>query len=154
MSGNDTRQVGIHLFDQWTAMWNLNLDLAEKIMAPEFTLRYAQAGADGAHGTRSAAALGPGPGGVAAGDQVTVPSKNGVRPYQQAHPMQRVRRQPVQQGCREDPVARLEPYPLSAQLPLQHGDLMAQGQDLHVLAAGFQPWARVQGRLFPSSAPR
>jgi hypothetical protein len=40
------RQFGIEVFDRWTAMWNLDLDLAEKIMAPEFTLRYAQAGAE------------------------------------------------------------------------------------------------------------
>jgi hypothetical protein len=36
------RDFGITLFDEWTAMWNGELALAEKIMAPEFTLRYAQ----------------------------------------------------------------------------------------------------------------
>ncbi|MGW4772126.1 nuclear transport factor 2 family protein [Nocardia sp. NPDC004278] len=36
------RDFGITLFDQWTAMWNGDLTLAERIMAPEFTLRYAQ----------------------------------------------------------------------------------------------------------------
>ncbi|WP_433629858.1 nuclear transport factor 2 family protein [Nocardia sp. CA-120079] len=39
------RDFGITLFDEWTAMWNGDLALAEKIMAPEFTLRYAQPGA-------------------------------------------------------------------------------------------------------------
>ncbi|MEV6134465.1 nuclear transport factor 2 family protein [Nocardia sp. NPDC051990] len=39
------RAFGITLFDEWTAMWNGDLPLAEKIMAPEFTLRYAQPGA-------------------------------------------------------------------------------------------------------------
>ncbi|MFE3859903.1 nuclear transport factor 2 family protein [Streptomyces goshikiensis] len=46
MSDNDVRQFGIHVYDQWTAMWNGDLDLAEKIMAPEFVLRYAQAGTE------------------------------------------------------------------------------------------------------------
>ncbi|MFD3553431.1 nuclear transport factor 2 family protein [Streptomyces goshikiensis] len=46
MSDNDVRQFGIHMYDQWTAMWNGDLDLAEKIMAPEFVLRYAQAGTE------------------------------------------------------------------------------------------------------------
>lgn len=36
------RDFGITLFDEWTAMWNGDLALADKIMAPEFTLRYAQ----------------------------------------------------------------------------------------------------------------
>ncbi|GGS03430.1 hypothetical protein Snoj_08040 [Streptomyces nojiriensis] len=46
MSDNDVRQFGIHIYDQWTAMWNGELGLAEKIMAPEFVLRYAQAGTE------------------------------------------------------------------------------------------------------------
>ncbi|WP_405942637.1 hypothetical protein [Streptomyces sp. NBC_00207] len=46
MSDNDVRQFGIHTYNQWTAMWNGDLDLAEKIMAPEFVLRYAQAGTE------------------------------------------------------------------------------------------------------------
>lgn len=64
-------------------------------------------GADGAYGARSAWALGPGPGGVAAGGQVAVPSRNGVRPHRQPHPTQHLRRQTSQQhgrsscrGCR------------------------------------------------------
>ncbi len=43
---------GIEVFDRWTAMWNGELALAERIMAPRFTLRYAQPGAeiyDGIH---------------------------------------------------------------------------------------------------------
>jgi hypothetical protein len=40
------RDFGIDLFDKWTAMWNGNLALVDEIMAPEFTLRYAQPGAD------------------------------------------------------------------------------------------------------------
>ncbi|MFJ4655040.1 nuclear transport factor 2 family protein [Nocardia sp. NPDC088792] len=40
------RDFGIELFELWTDMWNLNLDRVEQIMAPEFTLRYAQPGAD------------------------------------------------------------------------------------------------------------
>ena len=43
MTTDQLRQKGIDTFDEWTAMWNFNLHLAEKIMAPYFTLRYAQA---------------------------------------------------------------------------------------------------------------
>ncbi|RLP29627.1 nuclear transport factor 2 family protein [Nocardia seriolae] len=39
------RDHAIDLFDRWTAMWDGDLALAEEIMAPEFTLRYAQPGA-------------------------------------------------------------------------------------------------------------
>ncbi|WP_433711235.1 nuclear transport factor 2 family protein [Nocardia sp. CA-084685] len=53
------RDFGITLFDEWTAMWNGDLGLADKIMAPEFTLRYAQPGAsdyDDIHDPRTFAA--------------------------------------------------------------------------------------------------
>ena len=46
MGDLNLRQIGIDLFERWTAMWNLNLDLAEEIMAPRFTLHYTQAGAE------------------------------------------------------------------------------------------------------------
>ncbi|MFG2974985.1 nuclear transport factor 2 family protein [Streptomyces sp. NPDC048331] len=46
MGDNDVRRSGIDVYDRWTAMWNGDLDLAEKIMAPEFVLRYAQAGTE------------------------------------------------------------------------------------------------------------
>ncbi|MFI6446698.1 nuclear transport factor 2 family protein [Kitasatospora sp. NPDC050543] len=46
MGADDTRELGIRLYDRWTALWNHDLDLAVPIMAPEFTLRYAQAGAE------------------------------------------------------------------------------------------------------------
>ncbi|MFE3188265.1 hypothetical protein ACFXHA_04600 [Nocardia sp. NPDC059240] len=40
------RDYAIDLFERWTAMWNGDLTLAEEIMAAEFTLRYAQPGAE------------------------------------------------------------------------------------------------------------
>jgi hypothetical protein len=42
----DLRPQGIELFDRWTAMWNGELALAARIMAPAFRLRYAQAGSE------------------------------------------------------------------------------------------------------------
>ncbi|MBO2454572.1 hypothetical protein J4573_46315 [Actinomadura barringtoniae] len=39
-------EVGVRVFDDWTALWNRDLTLAEKIMAPEIRLRYAQPGSD------------------------------------------------------------------------------------------------------------
>ncbi|OBF67822.1 hypothetical protein A9X06_35885 [Mycobacterium sp. 852002-51759_SCH5129042] len=44
--GVDMRAYGIELFDRWTAMWNGEVELANRIMAPHFTLRYAQPGAE------------------------------------------------------------------------------------------------------------
>src|SRR3954462_11880918 len=42
----DLRTFGVALFEQWTAMWNGDLAVASRIMAPAFTLRYAQAGTE------------------------------------------------------------------------------------------------------------
>ncbi|WP_230210121.1 nuclear transport factor 2 family protein [Streptomyces kaniharaensis] len=42
----ELRQAGTEVYDRWTAMWNGELALAEEIMAPDFTLRYAQAGTE------------------------------------------------------------------------------------------------------------
>lgn len=46
MTDEVTRSAGIEVFDQWTALWNRNLRLAEQVMAPEFVLRYAQEGGE------------------------------------------------------------------------------------------------------------
>lgn len=40
------RQFGVELYDRWTALWNGDTGLAGEIMAPEFRLRYAQAGTE------------------------------------------------------------------------------------------------------------
>ncbi|MEU4208756.1 nuclear transport factor 2 family protein [Streptomyces sp. NPDC026206] len=40
------RQFGVELYDRWTALWNGDTGLAAEIMAPEFRLRYAQAGTE------------------------------------------------------------------------------------------------------------
>ncbi|MFE2323512.1 hypothetical protein ACFXD5_06260 [Streptomyces sp. NPDC059385] len=42
----DLRQFGVEVYDRWTAMWNGDTALAERIMAPRFTLRYTQAGTE------------------------------------------------------------------------------------------------------------
>ncbi|MFF0413896.1 nuclear transport factor 2 family protein [Kitasatospora sp. NPDC004745] len=44
--GAELRGVGAGVYDRWTALWNGELRLAAEIMAPEFTLRYAQAGTE------------------------------------------------------------------------------------------------------------
>ncbi|MFG2824466.1 nuclear transport factor 2 family protein [Kitasatospora sp. NPDC048365] len=46
MGDNDLRAYGVELFDRWTALWNGDLAMAEAVMAPEFVLRYAQAGTE------------------------------------------------------------------------------------------------------------
>ncbi|GGX60737.1 hypothetical protein GCM10010324_01680 [Streptomyces hiroshimensis] len=51
------REFGIGLFEQWTAMWNGDSALADRIMAPEFRLRYAQAGTESFDDVRRPAQL-------------------------------------------------------------------------------------------------
>ncbi|WP_327673926.1 nuclear transport factor 2 family protein [Kitasatospora sp. NBC_00458] len=46
MGDDEMRTFGTGLFDRWTALWNGELGLADEIMAPDFVLRYAQAGTD------------------------------------------------------------------------------------------------------------
>jgi hypothetical protein len=45
-SNTALKSKGIEIYDQWTYLWNLDLDLAGKILAPELTLHYAQAGGE------------------------------------------------------------------------------------------------------------
>ncbi|MBB5917162.1 putative SnoaL-like aldol condensation-catalyzing enzyme [Nocardia transvalensis] len=40
------RDFGIALYNRWADLWNGDLAVADEIMAPALTLRYAQAGAD------------------------------------------------------------------------------------------------------------
>jgi len=70
---------------------------------------------------------------VAARQHVPVPAQHRVRPDQQPEPAEHIAREPVQQGGQEYPVARPEPRPDRAQLPLQDHDLVPQHQDLRVL---------------------
>ncbi|MFC9631230.1 hypothetical protein ACFTY8_18510 [Streptomyces mirabilis] len=67
------------------------------------------------------------------GDQVAVPSQHGVWSDQQSHLSKRPAWQALEQRSEERPVARVESHPMPTQLPLQHGDLVAQGQDLYIL---------------------
>jgi len=43
---NNLKQIGIQIFDQWTDLWNKNLGLSEKILAPRLSLHYTQAGTE------------------------------------------------------------------------------------------------------------
>jgi hypothetical protein len=43
---SELRAFGIELFDRWTAMWNGEVGIAQAIMAPRFTLHYAQANSE------------------------------------------------------------------------------------------------------------
>jgi hypothetical protein len=45
-NATDVREIGVRMIDLWTALWNGDLDVADRIMAPEFRLRYAQPGVD------------------------------------------------------------------------------------------------------------
>jgi len=69
---------------------------------------------------------------VSAGDDVAVPAKYRVWPYQQARPSQHLLWQAMEERRQERSVARVEPNLLSVQLPFQNADLVAQGQDLDI----------------------
>ncbi|MGH3288285.1 MAG: hypothetical protein ACRDPD_26985 [Streptosporangiaceae bacterium] len=62
-----------------------------------------------------------------------MPAQYGIGAHQQPEPAEHVPGEPTQQGGQERPVARREPRPGHAQLPLQDRDLVPQHQDLHVL---------------------
>jgi hypothetical protein len=66
--------------------------------------------------------------------QVAVPEQYPVRAHQQPHLTQHATRETVKQRGQERPVARGEPCSLLAELAFQHHELMAQSEDLDVLA--------------------
>ncbi|MER6009867.1 hypothetical protein [Streptomyces bluensis] len=67
-------------------------------------------------------------------EQVVVPPQHRIGAHQQPHLAQHATRETVQQRGQERPVARGEPCSLLAELAFQHHELMAQGEDLDVLA--------------------
>jgi len=70
---------------------------------------------------------------MAAREKITVPTHHRVRPHQQPHPAQHLRRQPVQQCCQECAIARDEPHSPAVELALLYPDLMAKSEGLGVL---------------------
>ncbi|MFG2005029.1 nuclear transport factor 2 family protein [Spirillospora sp. NPDC048911] len=42
----DVEEFNVRIFELWSALWNGELGLADRIMAPRFRLRYAQPGTD------------------------------------------------------------------------------------------------------------
>jgi hypothetical protein len=68
-------------------------------------------------------------------DQVTVPAQDRVGLHDQPQASQRRARQRCEQGGEKRPIRRLEREPAGSELPLQHTDLVAQGEDLDVLVA-------------------
>ncbi len=62
-----------------------------------------------------------------------MPAQQCLWPDQQPEPPEHVAWEPVQQGGQERPVARAEPRPGCAQLPLQDRYLVTQREDLHLL---------------------
>ena len=90
-------------------------------------------GADGAHGGRSSAPFRYRDGRVPLFHQVAVPAPYGLRPDDQAQPAQDRPGQGLQQCGKERPVCRCEGHRARAELALQYGKLVAQGEDLGVL---------------------
>jgi hypothetical protein len=65
--------------------------------------------------------------------QIAVPAQDSVRLHQQPQSAQHLSGHGREKGGEEGPVLRREIHPVSAELPLQDGDLMPQSQNLHVL---------------------
>ena len=76
-----------------------------------------------------------GSGGVASGEEIAVPAQNRVWAHQQPQLAQDGARKLVQQRRQERPVSRSEPHFPSAEVPLQHRDLVPQREDLDVLVS-------------------
>jgi hypothetical protein len=70
---------------------------------------------------------------VPASEEAAVPAKDGVGADQQPQLAKHGPGEPVQERCQQRPVGRLEPGLVGCQLALQHRDLVAQGEDLHIL---------------------
>ena len=66
--------------------------------------------------------------------QVALPAQDGFRSRQQPQSAQHQAGRGSEKGDEEGPVFGCELHPVSAELPLQDGDLTAQRQNLHVLA--------------------
>ncbi len=79
---------------------------------------------DRAQGPRSAGALGPRLGRVAAREQAPMPAQHRFRTYRQLKLTERSQREPVQQRREERPIGEEEPQWSFAQLAFQHGDLV------------------------------
>lgn len=67
---------------------------------------------------------------MSSGDQIAVPAEHRVRSHQQPQPVQDIAREPMDERRDEGPVTGVEPYLLMSQSAFQHGDLMAEHQDL------------------------
>jgi hypothetical protein len=72
---------------------------------------------------------------VAPGEEIAVPTQNRVRTHEQPKPAQHGQGEPVQQRGQERPIRRSEPHLLSAELPVEHRDLVPQHEDLQVLVS-------------------
>jgi hypothetical protein len=67
------------------------------------------------------------------GEQVAVPTQDGLGAYEQPDAAQDVAGESVQQRGEEHPIGLREPDLLAVQLPLEDGELVAEGQDLDIL---------------------
>ncbi|MBF6327957.1 nuclear transport factor 2 family protein [Nocardia transvalensis] len=131
---------GVALFDRWTALWNGDLALAEQIIAPEVTLRYAQPGADAFDAIRD-------PQGLAARIEQFRAERPGLRYEAQGVPVVRV------DGERSGIVAR--PYGVRRSTP--DGEVSISGTDILRFVDGkiVEVWSvsgGVNGRSFYPAA--
>ena len=91
-------------------------------------------GADGADGGRAPRPLRPAGTGMTPFHQIAVPAQDGVRPDEKPQPAQDLAGQRGQERGEEGPVLGRESHPgVGAELPFKDGDLVTQGENLHVL---------------------
>ena len=130
------RDFGIEVFDRWTAMWNGELDLADRIMAPQFTLRYAQPGAVAYDSIHDPAAF--------AGQ---------IAEFRRSMPGQRFEVQGDAVVDIDDDRCGLVARPYGSRRPGADGDIAVSGTDILRLAAGLivEVWSvsgGIHGRPF------
>lgn len=90
--------------------------------------------ADRADRGRATWSLRPAGAGVTLLHQVAMPAQHGVRSDQQPQATPDRARQRGEERREESPARRSEPHPALTELPLKDGELMTQGEDLHILS--------------------
>jgi hypothetical protein len=69
---------------------------------------------------------------VPSGEQVAVPAQDGPGTYEQPDAAEDIAGELVQQRGEEHPIGLRELHLLAVQLPLEHGELVAEGEDLRI----------------------
>jgi hypothetical protein len=79
------------------------------------------------------------------GEQVAVPAQDGFGAYEQPDAAEDIAGESVQQGGEEHPIGLRKLHLLAVQLPLERGELVAEGEDLCIFGL-ITHWQQPQHR--------